>query len=114
MRGVASTEPVEAIGQPVEVEAAGQELPCGDREQAGEEQRKQELGHALGDDQDPADSEADYRKPGRRAPQGVGARPRRSREGNDRQIARGHDEARHAANASTFRLTPPAARGDNS
>src|SRR4030095_1365685 len=39
---------------------------------------------------------------------------RRAGEGDDRQVAGGGEEARHGANASTFCLTPPPLRGDNS
>src|SRR5262245_55862783 len=45
--------------------------------------------------------------------EGIGARAHPTGQGHDRQVARGDDEARHAANASTFFLTAPAGRGDN-
>src|SRR5437867_3574963 len=93
--GVSAHEPIEAVGEAVEVEAAGEDLPRGHREERGEERREENARHALDADQDDPEAEPDDRKPARRAPERVHAVRRAPRQRHDRQVAHGEDEARH-------------------
>src|SRR5206468_13018955 len=65
MLGVAPAETVETVGEAVEVQAAGHELPGRHREEPGQERRKEHAGGLLDDYQEHPDTETDYRKPRR-------------------------------------------------
>src|SRR5439155_1387326 len=87
--GVSAHEPIEAVREAVEVEAAGEDLPRGHRQERGEERREQDARHALDADQDEPEAEPDDRKPARRAPERVHAVRRAPRQRHDRQVAHG-------------------------
>src|SRR5439155_19577674 len=71
--GAAAGQTVEAIGEPIEVETSGQELPDRHGEQPGEERGEERRRHALGGDEHHTDAETDYRKPDRGATESVNA-----------------------------------------
>ena len=74
MLGVAPGQTVEAIGEPVEVQAAGQELPDRHGEQPGEQRGKEHRRRALRRRRGPRPiAQADYRKPDRGAADGTRA-----------------------------------------
>src|SRR5206468_687017 len=82
--GVATDEAVEAVRQAVEVEAAGQDLPRGHREERGEERGEEDTRHALDADQHEPNAEPDDREPDRRASERVHVVRRAPRQRHDR------------------------------
>ena len=109
LRGIVAAERVQAVGEPIQMESTGHQLPRGHGQQRGEQHREGPRDETVDEDEDAADQESDRREPGhgptgRRANGGAPATDR-----NDGQVAGGLQGALHG-DSRTFGLTTAVTR----
>src|SRR5262249_35235840 len=102
LRRIMAGEPIQTVGQAVEMQAARQELPCRHRQDCGEKRRKYAECDGVDCRQRQAQPEADDRKPWGSAAEVLEAGVPATGDGEDREVPDRQQGARHAADASTL------------